>query len=44
MSIANYNKLNPHILQKKKVESTFQLYFQGKRFPEYKILFVIKFK
>ena len=44
MSTANYNKLNSHSLQKKKVESTFQLHFQEKRFPKYKILFLIKFK
>ena len=34
MSVANYDKLNPHILEEKKVESTFQLHFQGTRFPE----------
>lgn len=44
MSVANYDKLNPHILEEKKVESTFQLHFQGKRFPEWKILYLIKFK
>ena len=40
----NYDKLNPHILEEKKVESTFQLHFQGPRFPEWKILYLIKFK
>ena len=44
MSVANYDKLNPHILEEKTVESTFQLHFQGKRFPEWKILYLIKFK
>ena len=44
MSVANYDKLNPHILEEKKVESTFQLHFQGPRFPEWKILYLIKFK
>ena len=44
MSVANYDKLNPHIFEEKKVESTFQLHFQGKRFPEWKILYLIKFK